>query len=99
MIYIVNTLTPSMFEGDGVRIDLRRVSLAEARDAVATDEFQSFIGHSATAEILSVLLGTTVPMRRAELHVSSGRLLIFGLNRRLPEGVVLRTPQEIEEVG
>ncbi len=99
MLYLVNTLSPSMFEGPGVDIRLRHISLQEAREIVATDVAESYIGHQATADVLSVLLGIPVPMRRAELHVSQGRLIIFGLARRLPEGAVLRTPEEIEAVG
>ncbi len=99
VIYIVNTLTPSMFEGEGVQIQLRRVSLEEAREIVRSDEVVSFIGHEATARVLTTLLGVEIPFRRAELHVNRGRLLIFGLAKRLPEGMVLRTPEEINTVG
>ncbi len=99
MVYVTNTLAPSMFEGDGVRIELRKISLDEAREIVRSDEVESFVGHQATAQVLSTLLGIEIPMRRAELKTRSGKLLIFGLNRRLQEGVVLHTLEEINAVG
>ena len=66
--------------------------LAAARDfaADATDAAQSAIGHAATAQMLSLILGVNVPCQRQSIRMQPGdQALVLRLLDRLPEGAVL----------
>lgn len=61
--------------------------------------FQSAIGHQATADILTKILGVPVPMNRIEYKQKLGeKALVFKLNGRAEEGKILTTP-EIMKIG
>lgn len=65
-----------------------------------TNLFISAMGHSSTAQVMSMVLGVDIPMNRLsleEVEVGS-QILCFKLKRRAPEGVIL-TIEEIEEIG
>src|SRR4051812_45796700 len=80
------------------------LTLEEARELVR--EFQqtkkiirSAIGHQATAELLSSLLGITVAANRIEYRQTvEDAALIFRLKGRPPAGKVL-SREELEEMG
>jgi Domain of unknown function (DUF1874) len=74
-------------------------SLEYAKELVA-DGANSAVGHPATAQILSVLLGVEVKPNRVEFKQGLNDLaLVFKLKARLPEGVVLNSIEEIEKIG
>jgi len=61
--------------------------------------FISAIGHKATAEIMSELLGINIPMNRIQFHQEIGQIaVVFKLNERPPEGDILNR-QEMERIG
>jgi hypothetical protein len=63
------------------------------------DGFHSAIGHPETAEVLSELLNTPVPVNRAEYIQQPGeKAIVFKLKSRVPAGTIL-SRQQIEEVG
>jgi hypothetical protein len=96
MIGILNT---PILTGEGT-YKLSNISLEQAQKLINENEFISYIGHQATAEIISILLGTEVPMNRGQFKQEVGqKAIIFKLNSRLQEGQVLTTMQEIEEIG
>lgn len=79
---------------------LSSITLEQAQKLVNENDFDSYIGHQATSEILSILLGTEVPMNRQQFKQEVGqKAIIFKLNSRLQEGQVLTTIQEIESIG
>ena len=79
---------------------LSSITLEQAQKLVNENDFDSYIGHQATSEILSILLGTEVPMNRQQFKQELGqKAIIFKLNSRLQEGQVLTTIQEIESIG
>lgn len=79
---------------------LSSITLEQAQKLVNKNDFDSYIGHQATSEILSILLGTEVPMNRQQFKQEVGqKAIIFKLNSRLQEGQVLTTIQEIESIG
>lgn len=84
------------------RYSLESYSLDQARSLVMSfgENVQSAIGHSATAAILTDLLGgPQVPVNRIEYRQMPGELaLCFKLKGRPPEGAVLSIEQ-IEEIG
>jgi hypothetical protein len=78
----------------------RTISLQEARDLVQdAPEIVSAVGHEATAELLTELFNRKICFNRINFQQAAGQdALVFKLNRRSPEGVVL-TKAEIEKIG
>jgi hypothetical protein len=78
----------------------RTISLEEAKQLVrSASNIISAVGHQATAEILTDLLETEVALNRIDFQQQTGQqALVFKLNSRPPEGVIL-TRKEIEELG
>lgn len=97
MLYLTNALiTP--FKGGEATFKERRISVDEAKQIVA-QQFTSAIGHQATAQLLTQLLGTAIPMNRTQVFLEPGdKLLAFTLKARPPEGKVL-TLEELESIG
>ena len=92
-------LNTPILTGEG-NYKLSSITLEQAQKLVNENDFDSYIGHQATSEILSILLGTEVPMNRQQFKQEVGqKALIFKLNSRLQEGQVLATIQEIESIG
>ncbi|MEQ1525996.1 MAG: YddF family protein [Gallionella sp.] len=60
--------------------------------------FQSAIGHEASAQFLSQLLGVEVPMNRIAVTMQAGdTALVLRIKSRLPEGKLL-TREEIADI-
>ena len=78
----------------------RTISLEEAKQLFrSASNIISAVGHQATAEILTDLLETEVALNRIDFQQQTGQqALVFKLNSRPPEGVIL-TRKEIEELG
>jgi NAD-specific glutamate dehydrogenase len=78
----------------------RTISLEEARDLIrSAPEVLSAVGHQATADILTDLLGINVTLNRINFHQEPGqKALVFKLNSRPPEGAIL-SRDEIETFG
>lgn len=78
---------------------LKKTTLEEVKELIEYVEIQSAIGHRATAEILTELLGTNVPMNRIQYEQQTGEIaIVFKLKSRIPEGKIL-TREEIEQIG
>lgn len=80
---------------------LTDITLNEARRIVADNagNIDSAIGHQATAEIMTTLLGTDVTVNRQIFAQEvEQKALVFKLNGRPQEGKIL-TADEIEEIG
>ncbi len=59
---------------------------------------ESAVGHEATAQLLTKLLGIEVPMRRVAVTMTpETALIVFQLLTRLPEGKIL-TEQEVQQL-
>jgi len=70
-------------------IRIKRISLEEAKN-ILSNGFTSAIGHQSTAQILTQLLGISVPLNRIEIKLMTNqKLVVFQLNIRLNEGQVL----------
>ena len=79
--------------------ELQDITLQEAQQLVKDNEILSAVGHQSTADILTTLLGTEVPMNRILFEQETGqKALVFKLNGRPEEGKIL-TQEEIEEIG
>lgn len=94
---MITILTTSVLTSYGSYI-YEPLELEEARRLVA-DGFESAIGHPETAEVLSELLNTHVPVNRVDYIQKSGeKAIVFKLKSRIPAGTIL-SREEIEEVG
>ena len=78
--------------------EYKAISVSEARQMIA-DGFESAVGHQSTCDVLTALLGVTVPMNRVQYSQSVGETaLVFKLKGRPEEGKIL-TAAEIEAIG
>ena len=99
-IYLVNAFSISMVEPllqrRPVTLRLERISTETVKLFLTSQSFISAIGHAATANALSKILGINVPVNRTTITMSEGDLLIvFQLSvGRLPPGKEL-TEEEI----
>ncbi|AGG36561.1 hypothetical protein SMF1_0014 [Sulfolobales Mexican fusellovirus 1] len=99
VIFLANAFAPSMLLCTKSTVVFERVSAEQARRLIAGKKTVSYVGHDSTANAMAVLLGIEVPVNRSALKLTSGELIVFSLNQRLPEGKVLKTMQELESVG
>lgn len=75
------------------------ISLDEAKKLATANELDSAVGHAATAEIMTTLLNTEIPVNRQFAQQKVGQLaLVFKLNGRPEEGKIL-SAEEIEAIG
>jgi uncharacterized protein 26 len=94
-IAILNT-TILTTDGD---FTLKTISLDQAKELIQNREILSAVGHESTAQILTELLETEVPLNRIQFKQQSGqKALCFKLNGRPQEGAIL-TAEEIEKIG
>ena len=75
------------------------IDLESARKLVHGNTYVSAIGHVATAEILTELLGVEIPFNRIQFaQAVTQKAIVFKLDDRPVEGVVL-SREEVEKVG
>ena len=75
------------------------ISIEEAKFLIAKKGYVSAIGHESTAKIISNLIGLNVEKNRINFVQMVGqKAVVFKLNRRPEEGVVL-TKEQVEQVG
>lgn len=77
------------------------MELEGARQLVAEniENLDSAVGHKATAEVMTTLLGTDIPVNRQVFTQKVGQqALVFKLNGRPEEGKVL-TVSDLEQMG
>ncbi len=74
---------------EGLTLKVRTVSLEEVK-SLLKGGFISVVGHQATADILTALLGVEVPFNRVAITMREGdSLIVFQLKMRLEEGRIL----------
>ena len=96
-LYVMNT---TIIINDGV-YSMKTISIEEAKELLASNpNFVSAIGHQSTAEIISSVLGVTVPTNRinASFEEAGDRALCFKLNSRPKEGSILSL-KDLQEIG
>ena len=76
----------------------QEISPVEAGEILKRGGWLSAVGHAATAQVMTVDLGSIVPMNRVEYRQKIGETaLVFMLLQRPEEGVILTT-QEIKKL-
>ena len=102
MLYLLNSqIIPLNWKlTDSYTIKIKRIDVNQAKQLVNQNQFISAIGHDATAKLLSMLLEIDIPVNRIQIEMNSGDIgLHFVLKKRLPEGHIIKTIQELEEIG
>jgi Domain of unknown function (DUF1874). len=93
MLYIGNAFSLSMVEGDAI-LKARTVTIGDVKKALENSSFVSAVGHEATAQIMSELIGVSIPYNRAPIKLKAGdTLVVFQLLKRLEEGRVLSSDE------
>jgi len=96
MLYVSNAFSLGMLQGSQVDLKVSEVDTATVKSLLQAQSFTSAVGHQGTSEILTNLLGITVPTNRVALKLVKGdNLVVFQLLTRLEEGKVL-TKEELE---
>lgn len=85
-MHLLNTCIVPWFSG-GATVSIRDISLDEAKRLVQDRGLVSHVGHAATAEVLTGLLGQPVAMDRKPWD-GCGKALIFQSHSRLEEGKI-----------
>jgi len=100
MLYVLNTATVPLREGGKYLIKARQLSAEEASEILKREQFISAVGHEATAKALSNVFGVEVQFNRIQITLQPGdKLISINLKKRLPEGQVLKTVEELEQIG
>ncbi len=90
--YLSNAFSLSMLgqlPQQGRTVKVRPISLEEVK-SLLQGGFESAVGHTGTADILTTLLDIPVEARRVAISLSPGdKLVVFQILERLPEGAVL----------
>jgi hypothetical protein len=101
VLYIFNTLIVP-FKDDSALFKIEKISVDTAKQIVSDThgEFVSAVGHPATAQLISLLLGVNVPVNRIQAFLQPGdRAIALVLRQRLPEGMVLNSIDQINQIG
>jgi hypothetical protein len=94
-LYLGNAFSSGMLlnilsDDNTVSVKFKKISLDEVKEILKTNDFTSIIGHESTAEVLSTLLDMEIPTNRINVRLEKGdTIIVFQLNQRLPENVVL----------
>jgi len=100
MLYILNTATLPLKEGKEYLITARQISMEEVKEMLEKEHFTSAVGHEATAKLLTNVLGIEVPYNRIQIALQPGdKVIAFLLKKRLEEGKVIKTVEELEQIG
>jgi hypothetical protein len=98
-VYLLNSLiVPIDFSSTKEAIVyFKKISPTEAREILSNSEWLSVIGHSATASILSEILGINVPENRQSIYFTVGdKGIHYYLRHRLPEGKILNKDELLQ---
>ena len=97
-IFVSNAFSLSMLTSFPANLRVREVSVEDVKRLLRENSFTSAVGHQATADVLTRLLGTQIPFNRVQIQLNEGDVLVvFQLLTRLEEGKVL-TEQELSKL-
>ena len=100
MLYILNSSTLPLKSGKEYLIKAKEISVEEAKKLLQNEPFISAIGHESTAKALTNIFGVEVKFNRIQIFLDDGdKLISIILKKRLPEGAVLKTVEELNEIG
>ena len=98
MIYIANAFSLGMLHSMPATLRVADIHLPQVRELLSNSQWQSAVGHETTAKLLSQLLGIEIPYNRVQLKLNSGdRVIVFQINKRLPEATSL-SEEDLKEI-
>lgn len=93
MIILASSFSLKMIDKESPRatLDVFPVSLDDVVSFLGDFPFKSIVGHPATAQVFSELLGVPIETNRVSYTIKNGDTLVVGLpsGERLPEGKIL----------
>lgn len=97
-VYLFNT---SIITGGAGNYSLIHSSINEFRKIwYAANEKVSAIGHEATAQVFSTILGEKIEVNRVQAIQQPDEIaLVLKMRGRIPEGTILTDIEEIEKIG
>ncbi|MGC9086803.1 MAG: STIV orfB116 family protein [Thermoproteota archaeon] len=103
VLYLFNALiTPIPQKDAEALVRIKKINPDIAKQIINTNNgnFVSAIGHPATAQLLSLLLGVEIPTNRVQVFLQPGDgAIALVLKTRLPEGTVLNSIDQISQIG
>ena len=100
MLYILNSATLPLKSGKEYTIKAKELTIEEAKEILQAEPFISAVGHEATAKALTNVFGVEIPLNRIQIFLDKGdKLLSIILKKRLEEGKVLKTIEELNQIG
>jgi hypothetical protein len=87
-----------MIQGNQAIVHVMKIMPEVAQNLVKYADVESYVGHESTAKLMSLLLGIDVPVNRGELKIRDGELIVLTLSSRLPEGTVIRSLEDIQNI-
>jgi len=100
MLYILNSSTLPLKSGKEYIIKAKELTIEEAKKILQSEPFISAIGHESTAKALTNIFGVEVKFNRIQIFLDDGdKLITIILKKRLEEGQILKTVEELEQVG
>lgn len=96
-LYLLNAFSLNMLEGKKAIVSVEEISREEALELLEED-FESYISHASTAQVLSSMLGKKVEMKRVPVKLRDGdRALVFQIKVRPAEGQIF-TEEEVKSI-
>lgn len=82
-------------------VHFKQVPLSYVRELLKKGNIISAVGHQATADLLSSLLGMKIPMQRRMIKIKKEQdvIIVFSLTKRLSEGKIISSEEEIKTMG
>jgi len=100
MLYILNSSTLPLKSGKEYLIKAKEISVEEAKKILQSEPFISAIGHESTAKALSNIFNVEIKYNRIQIFLDDGdKLITIILKKRLEEGQILKTVEELEQIG
>lgn len=76
------------------------ITLSETKQMLKEEKHICAIGHDSTAQLFSLITEYEVEPNRLQVKMEKGdTAIVFWANRRLPEGYVVQTVEELQEIG
>jgi hypothetical protein len=87
--FSISMVMPANSDTKEANVSIKEVAVEDVKEALK-GSFESAVGHQSTAEILSTLLETSIPMNRISVSIEKGDVLyVFQLLKRIEEGKIL----------
>ena len=95
VVKLLNAIPASAIPEGGATLEVKEITWEEACRILETSDIESYIGHEATARVISKMCGKDVPVERREAKFAEGEIaLVFALNRRVSGEVTELKPAD-----